>query len=104
MLYSSDSSCFFDRVIMNWEFGQGMYLHTDLAIHSSAQKSEGLHDKSLDLTKVSKLLSVNFVSLSLCTSITTHRLHARRILSLFWGGRRKEGGSDDLQEEDLFHL
>ena len=89
---------------MNWEFGQGMYVDTDLAIHSSAQKSEGLHDKSLDLTKVSKLFSVNFVSPSLCTSITTHRLHARRILSLFWGGRRKEGGSDDLQEEDLFHL
>ena len=63
--------------------------------HSShSSESERLHGKGVDLTEVlssTKYFVRQFISPSLGI---THHLRAGR--SLFWGGRRKVGGGDDL--------
>ena len=63
---------------------------------SHSSESERLHGKSVDLTKVSSSTKYfrQFISPSLGTPVITHHLCAGR--SLFWGGRRKVGGGDDL--------
>ena len=69
--------------------------------HSShSSESERLHGKGVDLTEVSSSTKYfrhfvrQFISPSLGTPVITHHLRAGR--SLFWGGRRKVGGGDDL--------
>ena len=79
-----------------------------LAQFHSSHSSERLHGKSVDLTKVSSSTKYfrhfvrQFISPSLGTPVITHHFCAGR--SLFWGGRRKVGGGDDLQEKDLSFL